>query len=572
MGSRSTIFKFFVILLLLSVIAVQIMSMIQSDRLYMRLNQVEQSVRNIAASGAGTVVKTIAEREGDGGDWLVWCLGGEPYSLNPVTSSDRSQNYIVSGNISESLLERDLDTMQLKLKLAESYEVSEDGLEISFRINPLARFSDGVPVTADDVIFTYNTIVDPAVDAAPLASYLSNIDKVEKVSDLEVKFYLKQTYFLSLEIVSGIQILPKHIFAYEKAEEFNKRVSNPVGSGPYIFDKWNVGKEIVLKRNENYWAAKPKLEKIVFKFIPNSTAAFQALKSGEVDFLVPSSEQYYEYKDKEDFSQKFYALSYWSPFGGYSWIGWNQNTPFFKDKRVRQAMTYMLDREMMLKYLAKNPEGKIQTGPFYIMGKQADPDVKPLTFDPEKAALLLREAGWQDTDGDGILDKDGVKFSFRYMIVSGSPIFEQLAKFLKDSAAKLGIEVVPDQYEWSVFTQRLEKRDFDAVTLSWGGGGVESDPYQIWHSSQITGGSNYVGFNNPQADELIENARIILDQTKRNELYHQLHRLIQDEQPYTFLFTSPERYFLDRRFENVKIHQLGIDPLEWFVPTEKQRY
>ena len=306
MGSRSTIFKFSVVLLLLSIIVIQIMSMIQSDRLYARLNQVEKSVKSIAVSQVRTVSKTIAEREGDEGDWLVWCLGGEPYSLNPVTSSDRSQTYIVPGNISESLMERDIDTMQLKLKLAQSYEVSEDGLEIAFKINPAARFSDGKPVTADDVIFTYNTIVDPGVDAAPLASYLGNIERVEKISDLEVKFYLKQTYFLSLEIVSGIQILPRHIFAYEKAEEFNNRVSDPFGSGPYIFDKWDVGKQIVLKRNENYWGAKPNIEKLVFKFIPNSTAAFQALRSGEVDFLTPSSEQYYEYKDKEDFAQRFY--------------------------------------------------------------------------------------------------------------------------------------------------------------------------------------------------------------------------------------------------------------------------
>jgi len=136
----------------------------------------------------------------------------------------------------------------------------------------------------------------------------------------------------------------------------------------------------------------------------------------------------------------------------------------------------------------------------------------------------------------------------------------------------VGIEVIPDPYEWSVFIQRLQDREFDAVNLAWHGG-LAQDPYQIWHSSQIGNrGSNYVGFNNPEADAIIEEARRTLDDEKRNKLYQRFHRIIHEEQPYTFIYTRPEQRFLDRRFENVIIHKLGLDGHEWYVPKEKQRY
>lgn len=239
---------------------------------------------------------------------------------------------------------------------------------------------------------------------------------------------------------------------------------------------------------------------------------------------------------------------------------------------MRLAMTYLVDREMICKHLLKNPDAKVPTGTFYIYGRQGDPNIQPWPYDPQMARKLLDEAGWVDHDGDGIRDKDGVPFKFRYMIGSGVTLHEQIAKLVKDEAAKVGIEVTLDPYEWSIFSQRLLDRQFDAVNLAWGGA-VEEDPYQIWHSSQIGNrGSNYVGFRNAEADSLIEEARKTLDEGKRNELYHRFHRILHEEQPYTFVYTRPEQRFLDRRFENVKVHKLGLDTLEWYVPKEKQRY
>lgn len=177
-----------------------------------------------------------------------------------------------------------------------------------------------------------------------------------------------------------------------------------------------------------------------------------------------------------------------------------------------------------------------------------------------------------DTDGDGIRDKDGAAFRFKFMFPGGGGLGEKLIKLLQDEASKVGIEVISEPYEWSVFHERLINRDFDSFILGWSAP-VLQDPYQLWHSSQVgSHGSNYVGFRNGEADGLIEEARRTLDDDRRNELYHQLHRLLHKEQPYTFLLTRPTLEFLDRRFENVRIKNLGVEPHEWYVPKEKQRY
>jgi len=578
MNGRSGLITFLVFLLLTAMIVLQILSMVQSDRLYERLNRLLDIQKGGAATKSAEEKKEASslpgeEYPGDEGDWLIWSLDAEPATLMDITTlSSMYTRYIVMGNIFESLLEYAPDSLTLRPLLAESYNVSPDGLEISFRIRSDARFSDGHPVTADDIIFTYQTIVNPGVDAASLANYFKDVDKVVKISEREVKFLMKRIYFKSLELAGGMEILPEHIYKFSNPEEFNKRISGPVGSGPYIFEKWDVGKEIVLRRNENYWGHKPKIRKLVYRIITNDTAAVQSLRAGQIDFMRPLPDQYAELAKNEEFTKQIRCLSYWHPAVGFFWIGWNQDRPFFKDRRVRLAMTYLIDREMICKHLLRNPEAKVPTGTFYIYGRQGDPNIQPWPYDPQKAKQLLDEAGWIDHDGDGIRDKDGVPFKFSYMIGSGVTLHEQIAKLVKDEAAKVGIEVNLDPYEWSIFSQRLLDRQFDAVNLAWGGA-VEEDPYQIWHSSQIGNrGSNYVGFKNAEADALIEEARRTLDENKRNELYHRFHRILHEEQPYTFVYTRPEQRFLDKRFENAIVHKLGVNTLEWYVPRDRQKY
>ena len=581
MNGRYGLVTFFLFLFLIVMMLLQVLSMVQSDRLYERLNLLLErlsSAEAVRVTREGQEAKRAdlpgEEYPGDEGDWLVWSLPGEIRTLNLLNvDSTLGTRYIVSSTIIEGLFEQDLDTDKVKLKpkLAEKMDISENGLEITITLKDDICFSDGVPVTTDDVIFTFETMMNPKIDCADLRNYFDNITEVVKLDNRRVKFVMRERYWKTIGVIGSFYVFPKHVYQFNNPNEFNKRISNPVGSGPYIFEKWNVGQQIVLKRNENYWGKKPNIRKIVFKFISNATACLQALRSHDIDMFEPGSEQVTDMPKDPQFAKEFSTIIFWDPSFGYWYIGWNQERPFFKDRRVRQAMTCLTDRETMVEHLTRG-KGAVVAGTFYIYGRQNDPSIQPWPYDIKKAAALLDEAGWVDTDRDGIRDKDGIPFRFKYSYVAGNVSAEQMARLLKDEAAKVGVEVIPNPMEWSIFIGNVNDRNFDAVELMWGGV-IESDPYQIFHSSQIQGrGNNFVSFNNPQADELIERARRELDEEKRYALYHQFHRILHEEQPYTFLMTRPRYYFIDRRFENVIVHKLGIDPLEWYVPTEKQRY
>ncbi len=575
MSNRTNTSGFFLFIILAVIICLQILSMAQSDRLYIMLNKIDRIIeQGVASEYKYGDLRTGEEYPGDDGDWLVWAFRVEPKTLNQINvDNDIYSRWITLRNIYEPLMVYDFDEVKLKPLLVENGEISSDGLEITFRLRDDVHFSDGVPITADDVIFTYQAVTDPNVDAANLANLYVDVNRVEKISDRVVKFYMKRPYFKALEVCSfwDIGIYPKHIYQYKDAKEFNQRVSNPVGSGPYVFESWDVGKQIVLRRNENYWGPKPKLKKVIYKFITNPIASVQALKAHQVDLIIPEPDQYADLVKDVDFNKEFVCLDYWSPGDPFYYIGWNEDMLFFSDVRVRLAMTMSIDRKQIVSELLRG-YGEIVTGPFYIKGTQNDPTIEPWPYDHQMAGKLLDEAGWIDTDGDGIRDKGGIPLRFKFLYSVESDTYTRLASLLKDELAKVGVEFVPDPYEWSVLIPKLTDRQFESMVMGWGGDIIE-DQYQIFHSSQVGNrGSNYVGFRNAEADALLEQIRITIDLTESDVLCRKLHRLIHEQQPYTFLFTRPTFRAVDKRFENVNIHKLGLNYLEWYVPKEKQRY
>jgi peptide/nickel transport system substrate-binding protein len=570
---------FLLFVLLIVIFCLQILSMVQSDRAYTALNKIGTIIESGGASPkfAGRTGKAeipIRQYPGDDGDWLVWAMRVEPKTLNQINvDNDIYSRWITLINIFEPLMVYDFDEVKLKGLLAESYEISKDGLEIIFHLRDDIHFSDGAPVTADDVVFTYNTIMDANVDAANITSLYVDVDRVEKISARDVKFYMKRPYFKALEVCSfwDIGIYPKHIYQYKDAHQFNQRVSQPAGSGPYVFERWDVGSQIVLSRNENYWGAKPRLKKVVYKFVTNPIAAVQALRAHQVDMIIPEPDQFADLNNDKKFNEEFNCIDYWSPGDPFFYIGWNQEKPFFSDKRNRLAMTLAINREQIVSELLRG-YGTIVTGPFYINGTQNDPNIKPWPYDIEKARQLLDETGWIDHDGDGVRDKDGIRFRFRFLYSVESETYTRTASMLKDELGRIGVEVVPDPYEWSVLVPMLTDHKFEAMVMGWGGDIVE-DYYQIFHSSQIGNrGSNYVSFRNAQADALLEQIRRTIDTEKADALCRKLCRILHEEQPYTFLWTRPTFRAVDKRFQNVKIHKLGLNYLEWYVPKDKQKY
>ncbi len=572
MRQRGGVVSFFLVLFLSVIILLQILLMIQSDRFYAGLNRLDEALQ--APVTHISKAKLPDEYRGDEGDWLIWAMHVEPKTLNQLNvDSDIYSRWICVHNIFESLLGYDWNTGQLVPHLAKKYDVSADGLEVTFWLRDDVYFSDGEAVTADDIIFTYETIMDPNIDAANLTTIFTEVAGYEKISDKCIKFYMKKATFDTLHDLNfwDTGIYPEHIYRYDDAKEFNFRVSDPVGSGPYLFEKWDKGDKIVLRRNENYWGRKPYLKKRIYKFISNDSARLQALRAGLVDMIIPSQEQFSDLLDDKELREDLKFLSYWHPMAPYYFIAWNQDTSFFADRRVRLAMTHLLDRKQIVEKLLGGVVEQI-SGPFYIKSPEYDKTIKPWPYDPERAKQLLDEAGWIDTNGNGVRDKDGVEFRFKFACDGANVLYMRLAKLLKDQAVKVGIDVIIDPYEWSVLLPKIVDRDYHATTLGWGGSVID-DFYQIFHSSQIGNrGDNFVGFSNPKADKLLEDIRYTLDRDKRVKLCHEFHRLVHDQQPYTFLYARPTFRIVDKRFENVNVYYMGLNYNQWYVPKDKQKY
>ncbi len=501
------------------------------------------------------------------GDWLVNQLGAEPPTLNPVISTDAAASGI-DEYIYESLLKRNEKTLELEPVLAERWEISDDHLTYTFHLRKNVSWQDGEPFTARDIQFSFDRIRDPSVDAAHLRNYYQDIDKLEVLDDYTVRFHYRIPYFLALEFCGGIPIVPAHLF--KEGQDFNKHPigRGPVGTGPYRFLRWRTGEEIVLVRNDAYWGVKPHLNRVVFKIITDPTVALQVLKQGGLDTMGLNPIQWMRQTQSKRFEENYRKFKYYQP--RYTYIGWNMRKPMFSDRRVRQAMTMLVDREMILKKILFGL-GTLVTGPFYVNSPEYDKDIKPYPYDPQAALALLKSAGWEDQSGKGVLEKDGIPFQFEFLISAGSKFAEQLATILQENLKEVGIRMTIRKLEWAVFIQKIDEHSFDACTLGWSLG-WESDPYQIWHSSQTDKGSNFVGFKNAEADRIIDTARQEFSQEKRNALYHRFHEILHEEQPYTFLFTVEALEAVASRFRNVNLYPMGLEPKQWWVPKGLQKY
>ena len=502
------------------------------------------------------------------GDWRITQLSAEPSTLNPITSTD-AYSGAIDNYIYESLLKRDEKSLELVPVLAEKWDISANHLMYTFHLKKNIKWSDGHPFTARDILFSFNRIRDPKVDAAHLRGYYQDIEKVEALDDYKVRFHYRIPYFLALEFCGGIPIVPAHLF--KEGEDFNQhRIGRkPVGTGPYKLLHWETGKEIALVRNEDYWGEKPAIDRIIFKVITDQAVALQVLKQGGLDEMNLRPIQWEKQTQTKRFAADFRKFAYYNP--SFSYIGWNARRPIFSDKRVRRAMTMLVDRELILKKILFGL-ATIISGPFYLNSPEYDKNIKPYPYDPKAALELLQSAGWDYRPGEEVLQKDGKPFEFEFLLSAGSKFGEQIATMLQENLKEIGITMSIRKLEWAVFIQRIEEHSFDACTMGWALG-WESDPYQIWHSSQaVDKGSNFVGFKNAEADKLIEEARKEFDPDKRREMYYRFQEIVHDDQPYTFLFTTKALVAVSRRFRNVEVYPLGLSPLYWWVPKEAQKY
>jgi len=520
------------------------------------------------------------------GDWVIDAFGANVAKITPLVSTDVYSSTI-NGYVLESLAERDPESLEWIPRVARGWSISDDGMTMRFKLREDVVFSDGEPLTAEDVVFSYDIIMNDDVAAPRLRAYYKDIEAVEALGDFEVEFRFAEPYFNSFSLAAGMEILPKHFyepFLEDNAEQFNQLPGLLMGSGPYRMAdpaSWTPGQPLELLRNRRYWGpVRPAFERIVFKEINNDIARLTEFTNGEIDIFPAQPEQYLSLADNEDLMARTQFFEYERANGGYGFIGWNQKrrgraTPF-ADPRVRKAMTMLTNREHIANEVLLG-YGIIPTGPFNRLSPQYNDAIEPWPYDPERALELLAEAGWRDRDGDGLLEDDeGEVFEFEITFPSsegGGGFWDKVMLALKDWYGEAGILVELNPLEWAVFSEKLGSRDFDAICLAWGGV-IESDPYQIFHSSQIgEGGDNFVSFSDPKLDELIVKARRTIDDEARMELWQEAHTLFHELQPYTFLYTRKSLVFVDGRFRNVQRVTMGLnDRREWFTPADLQKH
>ncbi|MCC6488092.1 MAG: peptide-binding protein [Candidatus Hydrogenedentes bacterium] len=526
------------------------------------------------APGGETPPATADEGTPVDGDWVIIRLPVEPQHLNTLLDTADAYCARISMDIFDSLLDMDKDTFELKPMLAERYEVSEDHLMYTFFMRKDAKFSDGTPVTAKDVKFTFDAIQNTKNETADLRNYFQDVTAVDLLDDYTIRFTCNKPYFRHLVMLSGMPVYPMHVYSQG---DFNTGAFNrkPMGSGPYVFDSWETNQQIVLTRNDSAWnpSTKGHPSKLVYKIITDDNAAFQVLERQELDVMGLTQEQWENRASTPQFEAKFNKHKYWGRTGyaaSYGYIGWNMRKPQFADKRVRQALTMLLDREEILETVLFGL-GKQVSGPSDLNSREYDNSIAPWPFDPEKAKTLLDEAGWIDHDSDGTRDKDGMPFSFEFMLPPGNVEMQTMATVFQEELKRAGINMRIRNIEWAAFIETITKREFDAVTLLWAIP-PDSEPYQIWHSSQAEKGSNYPGYKNPEVDKLLEDIRVEFDREKRIPMFHRIHAILHDEQPYTFLWSTYALAAVDKRFQGVKVHRLGLDSKEWWVPLAEQRY
>lgn len=520
------------------------------------------------------------------GDWFVTAFGTGLKTLTPLISQDAYAS-IVQSYVFESLLTRNPETLEWEGLIAKSWKVSDDGLTFSFEMRSDVKFSDGKPLTAEDVVFTFNFIMDERIAAPRARSYLKKIKKVYSTGKYSVTFQYKEPYFNALSLAGTLGIFPKHFYQpyLNKPQSFNESKGLLLGSGPYRLKDpkgWTPDQGLVeLVRNPRYWApVSPSFDRIIWKIIENDSARLTTFRNQDVDMYSARPIEYKKLLKDKQLTARTQHFNYMSPQAGYSCIAWNQKrkdkSTRFSDKRVRQAMTYLTDRERLIKDIWLN-FAEPAISPFSPRSKQHNKSLTPRKYSVSKAKMLLQKAGYEDRNGDGVLeDKQGKDFSFELVYFQDSEDSKRMVLFLKDLYAKAGILLKPKPTEWSVMIDLLTSRDFDAITLGWTSG-VETDIYQYLHGSQIDkNADNFVNYVNPELDKLIDKARATVDEKKRMPLWQEAERIIFEDQPYTFLIRSQSLRFIDKRIKNLQITNLGLNhnalPVEIYVPTKQQKY
>lgn len=504
------------------------------------------------------------------GDRLVDASIGDASNLIPMIAGDAS-SHAVAGQLYLSLLKYDKN-LDLTGQLAESWEVSADNLTITFKLRPNLHWSDGKPLTSADCLFTLNLMQADTTQSAYKADYIL-VKRAEAPDPRTFIVHYDEAFSPALSSWSSLAILPKHVFEHENIMDTPLSRQPKATIGPYKLTQWQSQQSILMSANDDYFDGPVWIRERLTRIIPDRATQFLELSAGRLDSVGLSPMQYSRlFETRDELKENFNRYKYLDFV--YTYLGFNLKRKPFDDILVRRAIAYAIDRQEILDGvqlgLGETIASPYKPGTFWVNKK-----LKPRPYDPEKAKALLAEAGWLDSDGDGIVDKDGQSLSFTVLTNNGNKQRADAATIMQQRLKKVGIEIKVRLVEWSAFIQNfINKRNFDAVILGWS---LSPDPdqYTIWHSSQ-TGPRqfNFLSYNNPNVDAALDNARRVFDRDKRKTQYDLMQEEIHHDVPMVFLFAPYSLPVMHKRFHGIKPAPAGIgyNSEHWYVPQELQKY
>ncbi|HLO24519.1 MAG TPA: peptide-binding protein, partial [Geobacteraceae bacterium] len=456
------------------------------------------------------------------GDAIIVGSIGEPSTLMPILASD-SPSHEVAGHIYSGLVRYDKD-LKLEGELAESWDVSPDGLTITFHLRKGVKWHDGHPFTSRDVLYTYRVTIDPKTPTA-YADAFRQVQRAEAPDALTFRVTYAKPFAPALESW-GMSVLPAHLLEGKDITK-SSLSRHPVGTGPYVFREWVPGQKLVLESNHDYYEGRPYIDRYIYRIIPDNSTMYMELKAGALDMMGLSPVQYQRQTDTPKFLSRFNKYRY--PASAYTYIGYNLRHPLFSDRRVRQALTSAINKEEIVHGVLLGL-GQVAHGPYKPGTWAYNSHIKDFDYNPERAKQLLVEAGWKERNSDGILVKDGKPFQFTILTNQGNSERLKTAQIIQRRLKKIGIDVKIRVIEWaSLLSQFIDKGNFEALIMGWTIG-QDPDIYDVWHSSKTSPKElNFIGFKNSEVDRLLEEGRSTFDMEKRKRCYYRIQEIFTEE-------------------------------------------
>jgi peptide/nickel transport system substrate-binding protein len=500
------------------------------------------------------------------GGTAIVAIGSDFDVFNELATTSAIGDQVIGHVVFQNLIVYD-ENLDYAPALADSFGVAEDGLSATFRIRDGVRWHDGVPVTSDDVVWSFDmSMLDET--AYPERQALAYVARAERIDERRVRFHFTSVHAEPLADFMYWTPMPKHLLEdVPPAEMINAPFNRqPVGNGPFRVVSWEANEQVVMEANEDFWAGRPYLDRVVFRVIPEPATAVTELLSGGIDLYrnVPPIDM-----ARLETSDVARPLSW--PTLGFTFLMFNLRNPLFQDVRVRRALTMATDREELVEGLVRG-YGEVSTGPAASMQWERNETLEPWPHDPHGAKRLLAAAGWRDTNGDGILDRDGRPFRFQITTNTDNLLRQDILVALQSQLRDIGVDARPRAVEFNTMIDQWMSGEFETVVAGWDLY-LRFDPTQLFETGAPYNGGAY---SNAQVDELLHRARATLDRAEAEPLWDEFLQIIHDEQPYIFLIADHERWGASRRLRGVEPTAApnAYSPLagiaRWWIPDNER--